>query len=135
MKCAGHTGLSLERLLRLLAFCLEWRVPVFRGHGGRLLVEPLPEALCPASNVRQWGERGNASPAARSLGNYIGIQVEWCRVHTHIFYILFTPPRHFFSNCIATFFFLGLFLSQTVHLIPYPMRYGPTIWSWSSSHC
>ena len=42
-----------------------------------------------------------ARPAAHSLGNYTRIQVEWCRIHTHIFYIPFNPPHTtFFSYLI-----------------------------------
>ena len=36
--------------------------------------------------------RRAAGPVARSLGNYTRIQAEYCCIHTHIFYIPFTPP-------------------------------------------
>ena len=47
----------------------------------------------------------NAFPAARaacSLGNYTRRRAEYCHIHTHIFYIPFTPPTHtnFFSYLI-----------------------------------
>ena len=40
-------------------------------------------------------------------------------IHTFVTYRLPPPPTTFFSYLIATFPFLGLYLSQMVHLIPY----------------
>ena len=50
--------------------------------------------------------------------------------YTHLLHTVYPPPPHtiFFSYLIATFPFLGLYLSQMVHVIPYPMRFGPTRW-------
>ena len=48
-------------------------------------------------------------------------------IHTFVTYHL-PPHTIFFSYLIATFPLVGLYLSQMVHLIPYPMQFGPTRW-------
>ena len=52
-------------------------------------------------------------PAARSLGNSAAY------IHTFVTYRFPPPPHHFFLLFHCTFPFLGLYLSQMVHLIPY----------------
>ena len=48
--------------------------------------------------------------------------------YTQLLHTVYPPHTNFFSYLMATFPFLGLYLSQMVHLIPYPMRSGPTRW-------